>query len=363
MLQLPGAFSDGLAALSYDEGASTLKASHWKGENGPRGERHHRAWRWCVAALALSLAACGELVTPPLTVGMNPWVGYDPLVLARDEGMTDPRQLRVIELSSNAETVRHLRNGLLDAAALTLDETLRLADGGTEVRIVALLDTSLGADVVVAAPRIGSVRQLKGEFIAVEDSTVGLLMLQRMLRKADLTRADVKVVNMDATQHLAALQAGRVGAAVSFAPLSGSMLFAGYRPIFDSSEIPGEILDVLVVRKDVLDERPEAVDALLSAWYGGLNAFQLDTPAAAESLALGTDLSPAAYRAVLAGLRFYSLEASAHELLGSPPPLRVQAENVAAALMEIGLIQRAPRWDELIDGAPLQRLQSRGLTP
>ena len=269
-----------------------------------------RGWRTLAAGTLLALAACGEAVVPPLTVGMNPWVGYDPLVLARDRGLTDAKQLRVVELPSSSETLRHLRNGLLDAATLTLDETLRLADSGIDVRIVALLDASTGGDVVMAAPRIASVQMLKNEFVAVEDSTVGALLLHRMLQKAGMTRADVKVTSLEVAQHLAALESGQVAAAVSFEPLAGAMAAAGYRRLFDSREIPGEILDVLVVRAEVLQQRPQAVDALLGAWYAGLNVFQLDTPGAAATLALGTDLSPADYEAVLGGLAFFSREAS-----------------------------------------------------
>ncbi|MDM7944219.1 MAG: ABC transporter substrate-binding protein [Hydrogenophaga sp.] len=316
-----------------------------------------------VAAAVLVLAACGEAVVPPLTVGMNPWVGYDPLVLARDRGLTDPGQLRVVELASASETVLHLRNGLLDAATLTLDETLRLIDSGVAVRIVAVLDASTGGDAVIALPRITSPAMLKGEFVAVEDSAVGALLLQRLLQQAGLTRADVRVTNVEVARHLEALQSGQAAAAVSFEPLAGAIEAAGYRRIFDSSEIPGEILDVLVVRAEVLQQRPAAVDALLLGWYAGLHAFQLDRAGAAESLARGTELSPEAYMAVLGGLAFHSREASAHELQGDPPPLVEKARVVAEALLEIGLIQRPPRWDGLIDSAPMRRLAAQAGTP
>lgn len=329
-----------------------------QGRGDLRGGWRGRAWRCAAAVVLLALAACGEPVLPPLTVGMNPWVGYDPLVLARDRGLADPRRLRVVELPSGSETLRHLRNGLLDAATLTLDEVLRLADSGVEVRIVAMLDASNGGDAVVAAPRISSPAQLKGEFIAVEDSAVGSLLLHRMLKKAGLSRADVKVVNLEVTEHLGALQNARVGAAVTYEPLAGAMAQAGYRRIFDSSEIPGEILDVLVVRKDVLEQRPADVDALLGAWYAGLHVFQLDTPGAAESLAQGTDLSPSDYLAVLGGLLFYSREASERELSGSPPALAAQAHDVVSTLTEVGLLRQPPHWDELIDGAPMRRFQA-----
>ena len=115
-------------------------------------------WLACVGALT-GLMACSEPPQPPLVVGLNTWVGYDPLVLARDRGLADARQVKVVELISSAEALRHLRNGLLDAAGLTMDEALRLVDSGFDVRIVALLDTSAGADVVVAAPQVRLAQQ------------------------------------------------------------------------------------------------------------------------------------------------------------------------------------------------------------
>ncbi len=164
-------------------------------------------------------------------------------------------------------------------------------------------------------------------------------------------------------RHLQALQSGQAAAAVTFEPLAGAIEAAGFRRIFDSRELPGEVLDVLVVRVDVLEQRPDAVDALLRAWYAGLALFNSDLPGAAESLARGTDLTPDAYQAVLAGLAFHSREASASDLSGNPPPLADKASTVADALQSIGLLQRTPRWQDLIDGAPMQRLQAGGKAP
>ena len=342
------------------------------GKKGDPGRGRERAgygiWRglvrgFAVAGLLLGLASCTEPLQSPLVVGINTWVGYDPLVLARDRGLADARQLKVVELLSSAEALRHLRNGLLDGAGLTLDEALRLVDSGFDARIVALLDTSAGADVVMAAPRITSLQKLRGERIAVEDATVGTLMLERLLRKADLRQSDVTVVRMDATQHLTALLSERVAAAVSYAPIDGSMRALGYRPIFDSRHMPGEIVDVLVVRGAVLRERPAAVDALLSAWAAGLNVMRLDPSGAAVSLAPGTDLTPAQYQAVQGGLRFYTPAESLTMLTGTPPPLEQQGGEVARLLLELGLLSRAPNWAALIDIAPATRAPNAAPLP
>lgn len=315
------------------------------------------------ACLLIGLVGCGEPPRPPLTVGINTWVGYDPLVLARDRGMTDRQTIKVVELISSAEALRHLRNGLLDAAALTLDETLRLAESGFDVRIVALLDTSNGADVVLAAPEIRSLPDLRGKAIAVEEASVGTLMLERVLQRAGLTRADVTVVKMESTQHLTALQSGRVMAAVSYAPIEGGIRRAGYRRIFDSSQMPGEILDVLVVRGEVLRQRPAAVDALLGAWGAGLSVLRLDAGGAAATLAPGADLSARDYLAVLQGLRFYSPEESLR-LLGGPSPELVRlGQPVAETLMALGLLRQPPNWAALIDSAPAERAPHTGFLP
>lgn len=323
-----------------------------------------RLVRWIgVLGLVLGIAACSEPPAPPLTVGINTRVGYDPLVLARDRGMADAAQLKVVELISSAEAVRHLRNGLLDAAALTLGDALRLVDSGFDVRIVALLDTSAGADMVLVAPHITNLQKLRGEHIAVEDATVGTLMLERALRKAGLRRDDVTVVRMGATQHLTALRSGHVAAAVSYAPVDGAIRSLGYRPLFDSSEMPGEIVDLLVVRTEVLRQRPEAVDALLAAWAAGLNVLQLDPLGAAASLAPGADLSPAQYQAVLRGLRFYSPAESLALLTGDPPGVALQGQEVARLLVELGLSRQPPNWAALIDTAPAARAPGSGLLP
>ncbi|QHE88176.1 ABC transporter substrate-binding protein [Hydrogenophaga sp. BPS33] len=339
---------------------------HGKSKQGRRPDNGRlRAWlsrlraQWvrpvAAAVVALGVVGCSEPPQPPIVVGLNAWVGYDPLVLARDRGLSDARQVKVVELISSAEALRHLRNGLLDAAGLTMDEALRLVDSGFDVRIVALLDTSAGADVVLAAPSIRSLQGLRGQRIAVEDATVGTLVLERLLREARLQREDVTVVRMDAPRHLMALESGRVAAAVSYAPIDGAIQAEGYRPIFDSRRMPGEIVDVLVVRTDVLRRRPEAVDALLLAWAQGLQMLQQDAAGAAASLAPGAELTAAQYLAVQQGISFYTPAQSLDLLRGDPPPLAQQGDGVASLMRELGLLRVAPNWAALIDTAPAER--------
>lgn len=325
-------------------------------EAWPRMSLRRRTLGALGMAAAAWLGGCTPLPSRPLMVGMNAWVGYDPLVLARDQRLLDVQQVKLVELASSSETLRHFRNGLINAAALTLDEALRLADEGQDVRLVAVLSVSAGADVVMAAPEIRTPAQLKGAAIAVEQSTVGALMLQRLLQTGGLKMADVTVVNMDATRHLQALRSQQVQAAISYVPLSESLRAAGYRALFDSSAMPGDIVDVLVVRASVLQDSAPQVDALLRGWQRGWAVLMKDPQRAAELLAPGVDLSPPDYRATLAGLRFFTPAQSLEWLSGQPLAIAHNAERLALTMQAMGLIRERPDWARLAAPEAAQRV-------
>ncbi|WP_304914616.1 ABC transporter substrate-binding protein [Hydrogenophaga sp.] len=313
-----------------------------------------------VLGLGLLMAACESPLPPPLVVGMNSWVGYDPLVLARDRNLIDTTQIKVVELTSSTEAMRGFRNGLIDAAALTLDEALRLAHEGQDLRVVAMLDASAGADAVVARPGIESLEALRGETIAVERSAVGALMLTRLLQEAGLRPADVNVLNLEASLHLEVLNNGKAGAAISYQPLVGALKNAGFHVVFDSTGLSEELFDVLVVRASTLKERPGQVDALIAGWRDGLDALTGDRPSVAADMARGSDMTPDQYLETLGGLVFYDPAASLQLLAGQPPPLVHGAQRLVQTLIAAGLLDQEPDWGRLIDPEPARRVMSAG---
>ena len=62
----------------------------------------------------------------------------------------------------------------------------------------------------------------------------------------------------------------------------------GVNRVFSSAEIPGEILDLMVVRSDVLKQNPGLGKALTGAWYeamGVMTGKGPDTEKALETMA------------------------------------------------------------------------------
>lgn len=292
------------------------------------------------------LVGCQEPQPPPLRVGINPWVGYDPLVLAREQALVNAKQLQIIELQSNTESIRALRNGLLDAAALTLDEALRLADAGVAFKIVAVLDASNGADAVLAGPDIASLADLKGKRIALEKTALGALMLDHLLKAGGLSHDELETLHVEATMHAEVMTNCSADVVITFEPMKSHLLNLGFHSLFDSSQMPGEIVDVLVVQANIA---PQRTAYLLQAWEQGLQALLANPERAAAMLAVGTDLSREEYLNTLQGLNFVSLQDSARLLAGPQVPFIDNSVPLAGTLQQLGLLQKAPDWNALLD--------------
>jgi NitT/TauT family transport system substrate-binding protein len=85
-----------------------------------------------VAALpALGLVGCSK--SQPLKTGIHPWIGYESLYLADEFGWL-PQTVELVKGQAASDSMTGLLAGELDAAALTLDEALRVfssfASGG-----------------------------------------------------------------------------------------------------------------------------------------------------------------------------------------------------------------------------------------
>lgn len=324
-------------------------------------------WRW-LAALGLlgALGACQPRAsTEPWRIAVNPWVGYEPLVLAQETG-TLPPAMRVVELASNTESKRAFRNGLVELAALTLDEALRLADEGVALHIVAVLSDSAGADAVLAQPSVAArlaVARAPNQAtdrpllrIGLERTALGELLLAHWLLKMGLTQADVKLLHMEANDHENAMQRDEVDLLVTFEPMKTRLVQRGAVNVLDTHELPGAVVDVLVARPGLDTER---LAALLQAWQPAQQG--LSASAVPPWMAAALDLSPNEYQQALQGLRFLSLTEMQQRLQaapgtdGSAAVLARHSEAMGRILQNMTLIRQPPDWPRLLNPAPLLR--------
>ena len=115
----------------------------------------------------------------------------------------------------------------------------------------------------------------------MESSALGAYVITRALQKHDLDVEAVQIKHLDVNQHEAAYRAGEVDAVVTFEPFNTRLKELGAREIFTSKEIPGEIVDVLVVHEDIYKSRLDDLRHLTRSWFAALEYLEAEPEHAA----------------------------------------------------------------------------------
>lgn len=278
-------------------------------------------WRFIIAiCFSLSLYACNEAPPQPsLRIASSIWPGYEPLYLARDLGYLNKNNVSLFELPSSDITMESFRNHSSDLATLTLDETLELLHDGVDMKILQVMDISNGGDAVMAAPHIKTLADLKGQRISIVNIPLGLYMLNRLLDKAGLKRTDVEVFPMSDSKQLDFYERGKVDVVITFDPIKTHLANKGMHVLFDSSDIPNEIFDLLVAHENVYQRRREEICDVVKQWHRSLDYMHSNKEDAAARISNRLNIDISDYAPMMAGLVLPDIDNN-HRLLGGEQP-------------------------------------------
>jgi NitT/TauT family transport system substrate-binding protein len=306
--------------------------------------------------LVFMLSGCMREPELPLRIGTNVWIGSEPLYLARDLKYLDRGAVQLVEYPSASEVSRAFRNQAIDGMVISLDELFVLAVDGPQPKIVAVVDVSHGADVVVGRAGMQAMTDLKGKRVAVESTALGAFVLSRALALNGMQASDVNIVHLESNEHPAAFKQGQVDGAVTFDPYRTELLGAGARTLFDSSQIPGEIVDLLAVRASVLEKNPHALQTLLTAWFKALTYLEREPNDAAARMAVREQITGEQFLQALKGLHIPSRAENMTMLAGTTPSLVVSGRQLMTLMVDAKLLRNRLEIEGLLAPGPLQKL-------
>ncbi len=254
----------------------------------------------CLAGGILAgLGGCD--IREPIRIGIHPWIGYESLYLAEEFGWL-PASVSLIKGRAATDSVIGLVSGRLDMAALTLDEALRVNVRDTPVSVVAVMDVSAGADVVMARSALAGGAAFRGARVAVEPSGVSSILLVKWLEAQGLSRSDIREVELPVDRHPEAFRKGEIDISVGYEPFSSTLEAAGARRIFDSRAIPETIFDVLVVRNDAIPGNKDLIRAIVAAHFRGVDHLVRGIHDALYRVAAHQRVEPSVVRRSLASI-------------------------------------------------------------
>lgn len=284
------------------------------------------------------LMGCGQ--GTPWRVGVHAWPGYETLTLAERLGWLPPG-ITLSHGQSAVDSMQGLRSGQLDAAALTLDETIALRCEGVPVRVVLVFNESVGADQVVlrdGTPPPTAETPLR---IAVESNTLGILVFRQWLRALNAPAIAFELVNLAPAQQPDAWRAGAVDAAVTYPPYASQLTAAGGTSVFDSRQFPGLVLDVLAVREARMGWTDRAgLQSLLAAHFKGLAHMRQNPEDAMRRIATWRSLSYREVSASYAGINQPD-EAGNRRMLASGGAVESAVRTLDSLMREVGRMQGA----------------------
>ncbi|MEI9965176.1 MAG: putative urea ABC transporter substrate-binding protein [Caulobacteraceae bacterium] len=269
-----------------------------------------------VAVCAVALGACSQ--KPAATqqaaapaaapaekeyvIGWTIYAGWMPWPYAQQAGIVQKWadkyhvKIKLIQINDYVESLNQFTAGKLDGVVSTNMDGLTIpAAGGKDTSVIIVGDYSNGNDGIILKDK-SKLADIKGQSVNLVENSVSHYLLGRGLEKAGLKMADVKTVNTSDADIVAAYAAPTTTALVTWNPqLSEVKKQAGAHEVFDSSQIPGEILDLMVLDTKEVQANPALAKALTGIWYETLSIMHKDDAqgkAAREIMAKlsGTDL-------------------------------------------------------------------------
>lgn len=231
-----------------------------------------------VYAAVLGSALAAE--KPGFTVAWSVYAGYDPYPYMGSSGIlrkwADRYGVNIkLRRFDYASSVDAFVSKNVDACAMTNMEALDMpAAAGVDTTVTNIIDFSNGNDVVMTRNGL-TLKDLRGKKVLLINKTVSQYLLDRALALNGLESLShrLKLINTtDLDIAGAFLSDSSVAAVATWKPMALQIAAApGMKTVFSSSQIPGEIVDVMAVRTEVL-RRPDGsgerfAKALSGAWY------------------------------------------------------------------------------------------------
>jgi NitT/TauT family transport system substrate-binding protein len=221
-------------------------------------------------------------------IAWSHYTGWEPWELARHTGILDKWAKKYditiqLELVNDyIESINLYTGGTYQGCVMTNMDALTIpAVGGVDSTALIIGDFSNGNDGIVMKNG-KQVTDLKGREVKLVELSVSHYLLARALSKNSMTEQDLTIINTSDADIASLFAADPQAAVVTWNPmLIQCRNVKGANLVFDSSQIPGEIIDMMVVRTDSPDTLKKA---LVGAWYDTMALMSGKNKAAKEAI-------------------------------------------------------------------------------
>jgi len=287
----------------------------------------------------------------PFKLSVNSWVGWGPLFIAREQGFFDPLKVNIQFIEDAGVRRSAMIAGQVDGYASSVDNLAIDAVFGVKGKTVMCFDESAGADGIVAKSEV-TWDNIKGKKVAVQKGLPGHFLLLSVLAKHGLKPSDIEILDLDADKAGSGFIAGSLDVAVTWEPwISQAAAMSGGKKLVTTAELPGVIVDTLVVRDSVLQSRSENVRQIIRGWFKALEWYEAHRDDGHKIIATAYNLKPEEVKDIVSGIRFYDAKKN-REFMGTPSnpgPIYQVFKEASVLWKEAGVTQSTVEASHYID--------------
>ncbi|NJM36299.1 MAG: ABC transporter substrate-binding protein [Rhodomicrobium sp.] len=282
-------------------------------------------------------------------VGWMPWGQMQTSGLMKKWADKYGLNIEIVQINDYVESINQYTAGEYDGCSMTNMDALSIpAGGGVDTTALIVGDYSNGNDGIVLKGK-DKLADIKGQKVNLVELSVSHYLLARALETVGLSEKDLTIVNTSDADMVAAYSTPDVTAVVTWNPLLSEIAaMPKSAKVFDSSAIPGEIIDIMMVNTETLKSNPDFGKALVGAWYEMMSVMSGTDEAAVAARtdmakASGTDLAGFDAQLKTTKMFYKPAEGSA---FAKDPKLPQTMTFVAKFLFDHGILgQNAPSAD------------------
>jgi len=287
-------------------------------------------WRTGLLALLLSATVAGPAMAAAektsfnvawsIYVGWMPWDYADQSGILKKWATKYGIKIKLTQINDYVESINQYTAGQFDACVMTNMDMLTIpAAGGVDSTALIMGDFSNGNDGVVLKGKGKTLADIKGQKVNLVELSVSHYLLVRGLTSAGMRERDVKIVNTSDADVVAAFSTPASTAVVTWKPQLSTVLgMQDAQLVFDSSKIPGEIMDLMVVNTATLSANTKLGKALVGAWYETLSVMLKNDAAgqaAQAAMAKASGTNAAGFASQLATTHLFATPADAYQFV------------------------------------------------
>lgn len=256
----------------------------------------------------LLVFGCTEKKTP-IRIGVNDWPPCEVWYIAQKQGFFENVPVQIVRYSTWSDNMKSLYVGNIDITHSTYFNAVFLDGKGEDSKIILSSDTIVGGDGLAVKKSIKTLQDLKDKAVAVEVNTDEHFLLHKTLQKSGVSLQDIKIVNAASSEGKELFISGKVDAVYTYEPYLSQAAEQGNGYVFTTTKkLPGYMVDALVARDEVIDNRSSDLKTILHAWFKALEYINNNPENSFRLMAENEKMPLKDFEAFFNSFKFFSKE-------------------------------------------------------